>query len=123
MIEVKSGGSLTIADAENQAAVSGACALGILRGLAGKRDLDVTSNVCLGSNLRTFSLTTEGPAHVLWAHREESNGSSMIWLGSYRITDKESALELVRQIAQILDWGATELKPWVATNIARLLTI
>src|SRR5450759_4415233 len=93
VVEAKSGGSSTLVEAENQAAVSGACSLGILRTLAGERS---TMDETISSfSLRTFSLTTDVAIHVLLAHCEETGGSSMVWLGIYRITDEKSAQELV----------------------------
>jgi hypothetical protein len=133
VVEAKSGGSTTMAEAENQAAVSGACALTILRTLrtlSGQVNAPIrdTSSTCLGPAsliTRTFSLTTEGPTHTLWVNfqeeEEEESGSSMVWLGTYRITDTKSVRELVDAMASILSWGATEFKGWVEQSILGLL--
>ncbi|EON68425.1 hypothetical protein W97_07749 [Coniosporium apollinis CBS 100218] len=146
VVEVKSGGSASIADAENQSAVSGECALGILRALATEERRPLVERAPAGTNnaadtlesrsqsrsplsntssfrLRTFSLTTEGPAHVLWAHHPEPTGSSMVWLGAYRVTNGNSAAQLVRMLANVLVWGATDLKRWVREGIATYLTV
>ncbi|KAL0258458.1 hypothetical protein SLS55_005951 [Diplodia seriata] len=112
-VEAKSADSATIADAENLAAVSAACALRILG------DLSKAENAA--SKLRTFSLTTEGPVHVLWAHIPQGKGSHMIWLGAYRITHRASAEDLVRKLALILHWGAGDFADWVKRQCVQFI--
>lgn len=120
MVEVKSGGSSSIADAENQSAVSAACALRILRALGGG-DLPSADEDDGAFDVRTFSLTTEGPTHDLWAHYRVGAGEHMVWLGGYRVTNQASARALVREVARVLHWGAGELRGWVRERCVQFL--
>ncbi|KAF2136279.1 uncharacterized protein K452DRAFT_237777 [Aplosporella prunicola CBS 121167] len=124
VVEAKSGGSASIADAENQAAVAGTCALKILRSVAGEQQQqqDAAADADAPFKMRMFSLTTEGPTHVLWAHyRSDSSEWAMVWLGAYRVTNRRSAGELVAIVARILRWGAREFRDWVRASVVRYL--
>lgn len=129
VVEATPGVGGSIADAENNAAVAAACALRILAELSSperaaavkkasaeqepstEERVEAVSNTNM--HMRCFSLTTDGPMHVLWAHTPAGNGSHMVWLGAYRVTHHASALDLVRNVARILHWGAGELRDWV----------
>lgn len=146
-----------MADAENQTAVSGACALKILQELSTERgydddieareDTQPGQSITLPANdsnsvtsftldstsspfrLRTFSLTTEGPMQNLWAHLPRpctdetgsTHGWAMVYLESFRITSRKSAVKLVGLLAVILAWGANEFKEWVLQQVVRFL--
>lgn len=123
VVEATLGVGGSIADAENHAAVAAACALRILAELSSPERAAVkkssssepspSSECAEASNMRCFSLTTDGPMHVLWAHTPAGNGSHMVWLGAYRVTHLASARDLVSKIARILHWGAGDMRDWV----------
>ncbi|KAK0638443.1 hypothetical protein DIS24_g9835 [Lasiodiplodia hormozganensis] len=127
IVEATPGANASIADAENNAAVAAACALRILaelsspeRAAAVKKEpaSEQKQSAERGAeassmHMRCFSLTTDGPMHVLWAHTPAGNGSHMVWLGAYRVTHLASARDLVRSLARILHWGAGDLRDWV----------
>lgn len=117
--EAKSGATGgNMFQAQNQAAVSGAMAINILRGLqksygdAGFSDDDLP--------LLVFSAVNEGPVHELWAHYWNANkGShSMTCIGVWRTTNAKGARELVGVVASILRWGASDLKPSILKRVA-----
>ncbi|OJD29374.1 copper transport accessory protein [Diplodia corticola] len=120
-VEAKAASSASITDAENLAAVSAACALRILAELSKPPSEPAPSAAHSALQLRTFSLTCEGPAHVLWAHVPAAKGSHMIWLGAYRITHRASALDLVRNLALILHWGAGDFADWVKRQCVQFI--
>ena len=185
VVELKSE-LATLTEAENQAAVSGACALRMLESLvktsdgdgdfgqeqttggAGTSAQETGSEAAAGSparaapstapdasqnaakepfTIRTYSLTTSGPTQSLWVHvppirnfssnrlfspsnqaahtnqspsnpySSFSSGWDMVWLGAYRTTNQESALELTRALAEILAWGREEFRTWVCERL------
>jgi hypothetical protein len=42
----------------------------------------------------------------------------LVSLGAYRVTNGNSAMGLMKMLAKIMAWGATDLKQWVGKNIA-----
>lgn len=69
--------------------------------------------------LVVFSVITEGPVHELWTYFWDARSSSygMSYIGIWRTTDPENALQLTCMIAAILQWGARNLK----TSVVALL--
>ncbi|KAF2734296.1 hypothetical protein EJ04DRAFT_467030 [Polyplosphaeria fusca] len=98
--------------AQNQAAVGGACALGILR------DLQLTAQGCITCatddqpRLRQmmFSVVTEGPIHEMWVHYGIEEEFHMTVLRIWRTTFSKDAREFVQALGKILEWGSCEFK-------------
>lgn len=100
IIETKglsSNGSLV--SAQNQAAISGACMLRILK------DLDETTNLHSTDPPLCFSIVTEGPTHELWIHFEHEEAFHMEILRSWRTTFLSDAREFVQFLGKVMEWG------------------
>ena len=70
--------SRTIYEAQNQAAVSGACSLKILHDLDDLARKADPRSYCKGQ-LIVFSICTEGPTHELWAHYITVEDGDRMW--------------------------------------------
>lgn len=102
----------TVFEAQNQAAVSGACALKILHDLADLANLaDVTPGPHTTSHHPlVFSICTQGPYHELWAHfttmekgvRMFNMSILKIWHASFR----DEALGFLTAVDNVLGWGS-----------------
>jgi hypothetical protein len=126
VVEVKGlslSGSLT--SAQNQAAISGASILRILKDLSyraacnASTDLDSgfqalglgltsssTTPVGLHSTLvLCFPIVIEGPVHELWVHFEHEGAFHMEFLQSWRTTRERDAREHVYFLARIMGRG------------------
>lgn len=99
----------TIYEAQNQAAVSGACALEILHGLD-----DLVQRVQSDSHLKkqhiVFSVCTQGPIHELWAHyTTETEGyrvyHSKIWKSCNMAIECEIP-GFLEAVDNVMRWGA-----------------
>ncbi|KAK5149246.1 hypothetical protein LTR04_007291 [Oleoguttula sp. CCFEE 6159] len=143
IIEAKSGATGgNQFQAQNQAAVSGASALKILRSLARVQgsEYESESEPEPGPESQTeleagfgrsqqkevpelvFSITTEGPVHEIWAHYRDAKSDEfyMTCIGVWRITIASSALQLTDHIAAILRWGNEKLKGAVVEKLSTL---
>ncbi|PKY05492.1 hypothetical protein P168DRAFT_232923 [Aspergillus campestris IBT 28561] len=115
LVEAKSGATGgNLYQAQNQAAVSGASAIEVLKALyqksEGRRPSNTASPAVGGTmcQLLTFSATTEGPICELWAHFwDEANDSHyMANIDTWRTTCRDKAFDFVSKISTILNWGS-----------------
>ncbi|TKA61203.1 hypothetical protein B0A49_13293 [Cryomyces minteri] len=132
IVEAKSGATGgNLYQAQNQAAVSGACALKILRDLAHLHDPEPDSGPESTEKQQqhqhqlpqiVFSVTNEGSIHELWAHFWNADNSTfnMTCLGVWRTTSAVNALKLTGHIAAILRWGAGDLRRDIVESIVAL---
>ncbi|KAK1147847.1 hypothetical protein N8T08_000360 [Aspergillus melleus] len=133
VIETKSGAAGgNLYQAQNQAAVSGASAINILRGVAELHELEYPKrhggkevHSAVDLPLLAFSMTMEGPVCEIWAHFWDSNkkGYCMTNIGVWRTTSETGALEVVSRLSRILRWGSGGLKSAVAERLSNLYKI
>lgn len=109
--------SRTIYEAQNQAAVSGACSVKILHDLD-----DLVCKTDPGSYSKgqpiVFSVCTEGPIHQLWVHytTEEDEGDDgyriyyMALVKTCDIAICNDVLGFLEAIDNVMRWGSCELK-------------
>ncbi|RAL07784.1 uncharacterized protein BO97DRAFT_473382 [Aspergillus homomorphus CBS 101889] len=137
IVEAKSGATGgNLYQAQNQAAVSGASALQILQSLA---DLQAAQRLDEGSRNSNpnptesapglprappppnivFSITMEGPIHELWLHFQKPREKtfSMVCLGSWRTTLRDSSRDLVRHLRAVLRWGSGEFREGIINTL------
>jgi hypothetical protein len=127
----------SLISAQNQAAISGASMLRILKDLSyqaacnARTDLDSgfqtldsgltllsTTPVGLHSTLALcFSIVTEGPVHELWVHFEHEGAFHMEFLQSWRTTLERDARELVHFLARIMGWGKGSFKDCIVEKL------
>jgi hypothetical protein len=127
----------SLISAQNQAAVSGASMLKILKDLSYQAvcnasmdpdsgfqtlDLGSTSSSPTSAELQStlalcFSIVTEGPVHELWVHFEHEGAFHMECLQSWRTTRERDARELVHFLARIMEWGKGSLKDCIVTKL------
>lgn len=131
IVEAKSGATGgNLYQAQNQAAVSGAAALRIFQSLA-ELCLDAVSSSEGGQcttdqlyleNPLTFSLTTEGAVHELWAHfaKPADDEFCMACIGVWRTTAASGAKELLQNLAAILGWGTGQLKSTIISGLENI---
>jgi hypothetical protein len=101
----------SLISAQNQAAISGASMLRILR------DLDGMTRSPPPSPPLCFSVVTEGPVHELWVHFEHGDGFHMEWLRSWRTTRPREAHELVHFLASIMAWGGNQFRQGIVDRL------
>jgi hypothetical protein len=97
-----------IFDAQNQAAVSGACALKILHDLD-----DLTGRAHPGSHSQgqpmVFSICTEGPIHELWAHytttEDDLRVYNMVILKTCNAVLHDELLRLLIAVDNVMSWA------------------
>ncbi|KAF1995250.1 hypothetical protein P154DRAFT_474609 [Amniculicola lignicola CBS 123094] len=117
--------------AQNQAAISGASMLTILKDLSHQAacnvNLDSDSgfqtldpNLALPSTTLCFSIVTEGPVHELWVHFEHEDAFHMEFLQSWRTTRERDARELVHFLAQIMGWGKGRFKDCIVEKLDKV---
>lgn len=107
-------------DAQNQAAVSGACALNILHDLH-----ELARSAESGSpsdyQFMVFSVCTEGPYHELWAHyttlEDDIRKYNMVILKTCNAVLYGELLRFLEAINNVMSWGAGQF----LENIAKLL--
>ena len=98
-------------DAQNQAAVSGACALKILHDLD---DLACSANPESHSNDQpiVFSICTEGPYHELWAHytmvKDDVRMYKMVIMKTCNAVLRDELLGFLTAVDNVMSWGAGE---------------
>ncbi|KAL3474376.1 hypothetical protein BJX99DRAFT_260477 [Aspergillus californicus] len=126
VIETKSGATGgNLYQAQNQAAGSGSTALRIMQNTLELQDIlgpdhrghhEDQEDVEVGNqpervpNL-AFSITTEGPVHQLWFHFQSSSEDfCMSCVGSWRTTNKDGSMNLLRHLLAVLRWGNNEFR-------------
>lgn len=101
----------SLVSAQNQAAISGACMLRILK------DLDETTNMHSTDPPLCFSIVTEGPTHELWVHFEHEEAFHMEVLRSWRTTFLRDAWEFVQFLAKIIEWGGGRFREGILERL------
>lgn len=100
-----------LVSAQNQAAISGASMLRILKDLSETTDSHPTSPpLC-------FSIVTEGPAHELWVHFEHDEAFHMEALKSWRTTRLSDVEEFVRALVSIMEWGRGRFRDGILARL------
>ena len=110
----------TIYEAQNQAAVSGACSLKILHDLD---DLAHKSNP--GSHPKgrpiMFSICTEGPIHQLWAHYTTAgDGDRMYYMAIIKTCDMAVCNDVpgfLEAVDNVMGWGSCKHKEMIAKQL------
>lgn len=110
----------TIYEAQNQAAVSGACALEILHRLDDLAQRAQPSSNFKGQHI-VFSVCTQGPIHELWAHyTTEEDGhriyNNKIWKSCNMAVDRE-VLGFLEAVDNVMRWGAGEHFEKIVTRL------
>ncbi len=98
-------------DAQNQAAVSGACALKILHDLD-----DLAGSADPGSHSKdqpiVFSICTEGPYHELWAHYDTTKDGvrryNMVILKTCNALLRDELLVFLIAVDNVMSWAVGE---------------
>ena len=115
----------TLISAQNQAAISGACMLTILKDLSHQAACNVNPDPAIQAPdpaLSTtptlcFSVVTEGPVHELWVHFEHEAAFHMECLQSWRTTHERHAREFVQCLARIMAWGKGRFKDCIVEKL------
>ena len=115
----------TIYEAQNQAAVSGACALNILHDLS-----NLVNNADSESLFKTtpivFSIVTEGPVHELWAHYTTMQDGNRLYqmsiIRSCHMAIYGDVSGFVETVENIMKWGCGEHLENVADQLMTLWT-
>ncbi|KAL9607271.1 MAG: hypothetical protein Q9167_007802 [Letrouitia subvulpina] len=116
----------TIYEAQNQAAVSGACSLKILHDLD---DLVRKSDPGNYSKVQPimFSVCTEGPIHQLWVHYtigEHGDGNRMYYMAQVKTCDvgvwDDNILLFLEAVDNVLKWGSGEYKEAIAEQLSTI---
>lgn len=110
-------------DAQNQAAVSGACALNILHDLD-----DLARSADPGSpskdQLMVFSVCTEGPYHELWAHYTTLEDGirmyNMVILTTCNAVLHDELLGFLVAMDNVISWGAGEFLENIAKQLGKV---
>ncbi|MCJ1344521.1 hypothetical protein MMC31_002724 [Peltigera leucophlebia] len=110
-------------DAQNQAAVSGACALNILHDLD-----DLARRADSGSpskdQLMVFSVCTEGPYHELWAHYTTLEDGirmyNMVILKTCNAVLYGELLGFLVTMDNVMSWGAGEFLENIAKQLGKV---
>jgi hypothetical protein len=100
--------------AENQAAVGGACAINILRGLQ-----SLEPNFPLARIV--FSISTEGPLHQLFIHYTIDGSYHMTVHRAWRATLHRDCIELVVALARIIQWGGGQYRNEITASLRRIV--
>lgn len=113
--------SRTIYEAQNQAAVSGACSLKILHDLD---DLVCKSDPENYSKRQpiVFSVCTEGPIHQLWAHYTtvDDAGDRVYYMAQVKTCDVgiwDGVSGFLQAVDNVLKWGSGEHKEAIAKQL------
>lgn len=125
---------------QNQAAISGACMLTILKDLGHQAAWKTSSgpeielqtphaepgipittlSVSQPTPVLCFSIVTEGPVHELWVHFEHEGAFHMEFLQSWRTVRKQDAQGLVNFLARIMAWGRGKLKDEIVEKLEKI---
>lgn len=111
--------SRTIYEAQNQAAVSGACSLKILHDLD---DLVRKSNPASSKGQPiVFSICTEGPIHQLWAHYATAgDGDRMYYMAIIKTCDMALCNDIpgfLEAVDNVMRWGSGDHKEMIAKQL------
>ena len=112
--------SRTIYEAQNQAAVSGACSLNILHDLD-----DLASKANPRSHIKVqpivFSICTEGPTHQLWAHYTTAvYGRRMYYSVVLKTCDMAVCSEIqgfLEWVDNVMNWGSSDHRERMADQL------
>jgi hypothetical protein len=121
----------SLVSAQNQAAISGASMLTILKDLShqaacnassdpGVQTLDPNLTALSTTTTLCFSVVTEGPVHELWVHFEHDGTFNMECLQSWRTTRERDAREFVQYLAQIMAWGKGRFKDCIVEKLDKV---
>jgi hypothetical protein len=105
----------SLVGAQNQAAISGACMLAILRDLYKQADGSTVSafdtrSASLETPPLCFSIVTAGATHEMFVHFMHGGAIHMHCVRSFRTTfDRESRV-FVYYLSQILEWGKSPFR-------------
>ena len=113
----------TVFDAQNQAAISGACALNILHDLD-----DLACSAYPGSpskdQLIVFSVCTEGPYHELWVHYTTLEDGirmyNMVILKTCNAVLYGELLGFLVAMNNVMSWGAGEFLEHIAKQLGKV---
>lgn len=129
IVEAKSYATgTTFFEAENQVAVSGACALKI------QRDLDAIAEVAsprsglgssAGNSHLVFSICTQGPFHELWAHYDSFNQNGvqkfhMVMVASCCAQIQREVVQWLMAVDNVMTWGSENFLNSVVERLGRL---
>ena len=115
----------TIYQAQNQAAVSGACALNILHDLS-----NLVNNVKSESLSQTtpivFTVTAEGPIYELWAHYMTMEDGDRLYqisiIQSCHMAIRCEVSRFIETVEKIVNWGCEEHLKNAADQLVTLWT-
>ncbi|KAH9870495.1 hypothetical protein IAQ61_005970 [Plenodomus lingam] len=112
--------------AQNQAAISGACMLTILRDLSNQADWNASSTAECVTGMQQipalcFSLVTAGPTHELAVHFLHHGAFHMYCFKSCRTTLSPDSRILVHFLHKILLWGCGRFKDAIVEQLEKLL--
>lgn len=119
----------TLFEAQNQAAVSGACALKILHDLADLADRADLADVTPGPHTTThhplvFSICTQGPYHELWAHytmmENDVRMFKMDMLETCHTSKRNDALRFLTAVDNVLGWGSGQFLDDIVMRLAKV---
>ncbi|MCJ1429792.1 hypothetical protein MMC29_007707 [Sticta canariensis] len=116
-------------EAQNQAAVSGACALKILHDLADLADQADRAEGSSGSQTGkahplVFSICTEGPSHELWAHYTVVEGGvrkfNMSILKTCHASIRSEVSRFLTAVDNVISWGSGDFLDDVAERLRKV---
>lgn len=116
-------------EAQNQAAVSGACALKILHDLADLANQADRAEGSSGSHTvnahpLVFSICTEGPSHELWAHYTVVEGGvrkfNMSILKTCHASIRSEVLRFLTAVDNVISWGSGDFLDGVAERLRKV---
>lgn len=115
-----------IFEAQNQAAVSGACALKILHDLDELVDRASQGHSSTEDSRLVFSICTQGPFHELWAHYTVVvNGIRnfhMIPVQACRAPILKGVLEFLVMVDNVMSWGTGEFLDGIVERLGKVAT-
>jgi hypothetical protein len=123
-----------LVSAQNQAAISGASMLAILRDLQAAAIANPIPTLEPGAATPAspspvvppdpssrpavcFSIVTEGPVHELWVHFEYQGALHMEYLKSWRTTQQRDAKGMAYLLARIMQWGRGDFKDCIVQRL------
>jgi hypothetical protein len=113
-----------IFDAENQAAVSGACALKIQYDLDDLAQRASHSSHCQETTPLSFSICTQGPFHELWAHyaivEDNVREFHMVPVKTCRVPILDEVLQWLICVDNVIKWGAGEFLEGVVERLGKV---
>lgn len=116
----------TVFEAQNQAAVAGACALKILHDLADLADrADANSGSRAGvDHPLVFSICTEGPSHELWVHYTTVEDGVRIFnmsiLRAWHASLRDEVLRFLTAVDNVITWGSGDFLDDVVERLGKI---